>query len=137
MISNSFKIQELVPKHIYEERGDRSWELIDARLIETIDTLKAIFSKGTITINNWLWDGNRNWSCLRTPASPDYSETSQHTFGRAVDMKFSAYDEAYVRNYIIQHPDEFPYVNGIEDFKGMTWVHVDVRNSDTVKVFKG
>ena len=105
MKSKHFKIQELVPEHIYKARGEKSWELLDEKLLKIIDTLKEQFPKGSITINNWLWGGNRNWSGLRTPDSPDYSETSQHTFGRAADMKFSNYDEADVRNYIIQHQD--------------------------------
>ena len=139
MKSKHFKIQELVPEHIYKARGEKSWELLDEKLLKTIDTLKEQFPKGSMTINNWLWGGNRNWSGLRTPDSPDYSETSQHTFGRAADMKFSAYDEADVRKFIINNPEMFPYVKGIEDFKGMTWVHIDVRNTlnDTVSLFNG
>ena len=139
MKSKLFRIQEVVPEHIYNLRGEKAWELIDDRLIQTMDTLKTIFPEGSMTINNWLWGGNRNWSGLRTPDSPDYSETSQHSSGRAFDCVFSDYDEATVRKFIIDNPQMFIHVTGIEDFDGMTWVHVDVRNTADggIRVFKG
>ena len=136
MKSKSFIIQELVPEHIYIKRGEKAWELIDDRLIKMIDVLKAKFPKGTMTINNWKWGGDRMWSGLRTPESKYYSETSQHSFGRAIDCIFSEYSAQKVRTYIIDNPGLFPYITGIEDYNGMSWVHIDVRNSDLVKIFK-
>ena len=136
MISKIFKIQEFVPEHIYLKRGEKAWELIDDRLIITAEALKKAFPLGTMTINNWVWGGDRMWSGLRTLESKYYSETSQHTFGRAIDCIFSEYSAQEVRTYIIDNPELFPYVTGIEDFNGMSWVHIDVRNSDLVKIFK-
>jgi len=134
--STLFKIQEFVPEHIYLKRGEKAWELIDDRLILTAETLKGLFPQGTMTINNWLWAGNRTESGLRTPESKYYSETSQHSFGRAIDCIFSEYSAQEVRTYIIDNPGLFPYITGIEDYNGMGWVHIDVRNSDLVRIFK-
>lgn len=133
MKAKNFIIEELVPKHIFEKRGVRAWEIIDSRLIETIDAIKNAFPNGTMTINNWFWGGNRNFSCLRTTDSKHYSPTSQHALGKAVDAIFSDYDVNEVRKYIINNPLEFPYVKGIE--LDVSWLHIDVRNSDTVKTF--
>jgi len=135
MKAKHFRVEEFVPESLYKVRGEKCWELIDDRLVKTADQLKEKFPEGSMTINNWVWDGNRMWSGLRTAESRWYSPTSQHSFGRAFDAVFSDYDEAEVRRYVIEHPEEFPYVRGVEDFAGMGWVHVDVRNTKHVKVF--
>lgn len=137
MKSKNFKLQEFLPRHVYEERNEKGWQLLDDRLIAVADRLKDKFPLGTMTINNWLWGGNRNWSGLRTPESPYYSPYSQHTFGRAFDAVFSYYKAEDVRKYLIDNKHEFPEITGIENFDGMTWVHVDVRNSDRVLIFEG
>lgn len=136
MKANNFIIQELVPEHIYEKRGEKAWELIDDRLIETLNTIKKRFPAGTATINNWFWRGNREWSGLRTTESKWFSETSQHAFGRAADIIFSEYLAEEVRQDIINNPDIYPHVKGIET--GITWLHIDVRNTidDKVKIFR-
>ena len=134
MISKYFKVQELVPEHIYLARGEKAWELIDDRVISTIDTLKERFPKGTMTINNWLWGGDREWSGLRTSDSPYYSWTSQHSFGRAIDAVFSAYEVEEVRQDIIDNPEVYPYIKGLE--LEVSWLHIDTRNCDKLKVFK-
>ena len=138
MKCEKFVIQELVPEEVYKKRGEKAWELIDPRLITTIDAIKRKFSKGTMTINNYKWGGDRSQSCLRTlsfykSAEKMDSSFSQHKYGRAIDCVFSAYSTDEVRQYIIDNPKEFPYVKGIE--LGTTWLHVDVRNTPIVKTF--
>ena len=133
MKSKYFKAHELVPEHIYNERGLKSWELLDPRLIETIDALKEQFNVGTMTINNYFWNGDRHWSGLRTPGSKYYSETSQHSFGRAIDAVFSDYTAEEVRLYVIDNPKQFPHIKGIE--LGIDWFHCDLRNSNERKMF--
>ena len=134
MTSKYFEIHELVPPHLFEKRGEGCWRFIDERLIATIDTLKEHFSSGTMTINNYKWGGDRVASGLRTPISQYYSETSMHSFGRAVDCIFSNYTAEEVRRYISQHPSFFPYAKGLEDT--VPWLHVDVRNEDELKLFQ-
>ena len=127
MESKYFKVKELVPLNIVNVLNEQVlWNMIDDSLIETIDTLKEVFDKGTITINNYLWGGDRGWSGLRTIGSPYYSKTSMHSVGKAVDCIFSGYDVEEVRQYILDNPDKFPHVGGIE--LGVSWLHVDVRD---------
>ncbi len=133
MKSQFFKIHELIPQHIFSTYKSYAWKFIDPRLIETIDMLKKYFPNGTITINNYYWGGNRKWSGLRTPISPDYSETSQHSFGRAVDCIFSDYDVEAVRQFIISNPALFSHVKGVE--LDVDWLHIDVRNEDYLVQF--
>jgi hypothetical protein len=134
MKSKHFEVHELVPKYLYRVYKDKAWKFIDSRLIETIDILKEHFNLGTMTINNYYWGGDREWSGLRTPKSDYYSETSQHSFGRAIDAVFSHYSASEVRNYIIDNPDKFPYIKGIE--LGVDWLHIDIRNEDYVIMFR-
>ena len=133
MISKHFKIQELVDRVTYEARGEKAWELINPGLIETIDKIKETFPEGTMTINNWEWRGDRQWSGLRTPRSMYYSTYSQHSLGNAIDAVFSHYDVNEVRNYILDNPDEFPNVGGVE--LDVSWLHVDCRNFEGIKTF--
>ncbi len=87
-----------------------------------------------MTINNYHWNGDRQWSGLRTHASMYYSETSQHSFGRAIDAVFSDYTAEEVRLYIRNNLGFFPYIKGIED--DVKWLHIDVRNEDSLVTFK-
>lgn len=133
MKSKHFKLQELVSKEFYGQWGEKGWRFIDPQLILAIDYLKEKFPLGSMTINNWFWDGGYNESGLRTPDCEYYSPTSMHTFGKAADIKFSEYSTESVRQYILSNPDEFPWIRGIE--LGVSWLHIDVRNEDALQAF--
>ena len=129
-----FRIEELVSKELYDlVETDKLWDLFDERLLDTIDAVKEKFPEGSMTINNWLWGGDRDQSGLRTKNSKYYSPTSQHSIGKAVDCVFSDYDNNSVRQYVINNPDEFPYIKGIE--LDVSWCHFDVRSRDKVLLF--
>jgi len=134
MKSKYFKVHELVPKKMYEKYGEKSWRYVDVRLIETIDRLKEHFNLGTMTINNYFWNGDREWSGIRTPDSPNYSYGSQHSFANAFDIVFSHYTAEEVRNYILDNLHEFEYIKGME--LAVSWLHIDVRNEDEIVLFK-
>jgi len=128
-----FTLHELVPPHIMRTRGDKAWQLLDDRLLMTLDRLRDNY--GRITVNNWHWDGDRQWSGLRTPGSPYYSETSQHSFGRAADCTFRDVTAEIVRQDILANIDNktFEFINSIE--LGVAWLHFDVRNCDRILAF--
>lgn len=130
-IPEYFTIQELVPEYVYKERGELAWELLDPLLLETIDVVRRKF--GPATINNWHIGGNRQWSGLRTAASPVGSQYSQHMFGRAADMIFKDTTSDEATMFIMKNQSKFPLITGIELNVG--WLHIDVRNTKGVKVF--
>lgn len=119
-----FKIQELVPRHVWEDRGDKAWELFDSRALETLDTLRETF--GTTIVNTWATGGLRQWSGLRTPESPYGSSYSQHRFGRAFDCIFSKKTAEEVREHVLQNQEDFPHIRGIE--LAVSWFHFDTGN---------
>ncbi len=124
--SKRFQIEELVPENMYRLLHEEVlWRMMDNRLFESIDKLKHMFEDGTITINNWVWGGSRNWSGLRTSDSPYWSPTSMHSKGMAIDAIFSAYSAEEVRQVILENQYELPYIGGIE--MGVSWLHMDLR----------
>ena len=132
MKSKYFKVHEIVPKVLYNKYGEKAWRYVDIRLIETIDKLKEHFSEGSMTINNYKWNGAREWSGIRTSDSPYYSVGSQHSYANALDIVFSEYTAKEVRDYILNNLDEFPHIKGLEV---ATWLHIDVRNEDNIVIF--
>ena len=130
-ICKHFEIHELVPPSVYEKRGQKAWELLDERALITLDTLRDHF--GVCTVNNYHFGGSRKWSGLRTPESPYYSETSQHSLGKAFDCIFKEVTAEEVRQYILSHRSEFPHITGLE--LDVSWLHFDVRNTNPIKVF--
>jgi len=132
MTSKHFKIHELVPKVLYDTYGEKAWRYVDVRLIETIDKLKEVFSDGTMTINNYYWGGNREWSGIRTPDSKYYSVGSQHSYGNALDIVWSEYTAEEVRQYILNNQEEFPHIRRLE--KDVSWCHLDLANTGVKEI---
>ena len=130
-ICEHFKIHELVPQQVYQDRGEKAWELLDERLLITLDQLRKRY--GPMTINNYYWQGDREWSGLRTKDSPYYSPYSQHSFGRAADCLFKKLSAEEVRQNILQYQNEFPEINSVE--LGVSWLHFDVRNCNRIKTY--
>ena len=128
-----FAIHELVPPHVFSERQDKAWQLLDERLLITLDKLRERY--GSITVNNYFWGKDREWSGLRTTDSPYYSPFSQHSFGRAADCLFANVATESVRQEIIDHPDDpdFQLIGSVE--LGVSWLHFDVRNCDRIMAF--
>lgn len=129
-----FAAHELVPESIFNRRGEKSYAVMDDRLLRLIDRLRELFDC-SIKINDWYWGGDRCWSGLRTPDSKYYSPTSQHTFGRAVDMLVSKYDAWTARKMIQEWMEQGLFEDiGVfsitcEEGSGISWVHIDVRNN--------
>lgn len=129
-----FAIHELVPRRIFEARGEKAWQLLDVNALITLDRLREKY--GPITVNNYYWGGEREWSGLRTPNSPFYSLTSQHTYGRAFDCLFAETTADKVRTDLLINPNGLvaEFINTIE--MGTSWLHFDTRNCLRIKTFK-
>ena len=126
--SQWFKIEEYVPPETAAARGEKAWELIDPRLVVVMDIIREELGV-PITINDWLWGGDRCWSGLRLAGSPYYSAYSQHTFGRAVDFLVKGYTADYVRKVIrkLFKQGKLP-VKGLRLELNVGWVHLDLAN---------
>jgi hypothetical protein len=128
-----FSIHELVPPGVFNKRGEKAWELLDDRLLVTLDRLRKKY--GSITVNNYYWGKEREWSGLRTSDSPFYSPFSQHSFGRAADCLFANHPSEKVRQDILANPSDTvnEFIGSIE--LGVSWLHFDIRNCDRIKTY--
>ena len=127
-IPKFFKAYELVPPEIYELRKEKCFELIDVRVLITLDDLRRFF--GPCIVNDWHWGGHFEQSGLRTIDAPEFSPTSQHTFGRAMDCKFEETSADKIRQFVIENRAFFPHITFLED--DVDWFHFDVRNTDQI-----
>lgn len=118
-----FRPEEFFDPVTFHKIKHRPWEMIDDRLVISCDQLREKF--GPITINNWHSGGTREWSGLRVERSPYFSPTSQHSFGRAADCIFKDVTTEKVRRYIIDNPQDFPFITTVE--MEVSWLHFDVR----------
>lgn len=127
-----FKVEEFVSSHVYWTFGPRSIIVMDWRIIKTVVSLREVFDR-PVTINDWVFGGNREYSGFREPNCSIGVTFSQHRFGRAIDclIKNTLADE--VRRYVVNHRRHFPYVTAMED--GVPWVHLDCRTTEGDDIF--
>ncbi len=124
-LSKNFYLDEYVPKDLYDKFSNKTHiltGLIDKRLIESDQALRDHF--GPVNINTWYAGGDRMWSGLRTSDSSYFSQTSQHTYGRASDKIFKNATAQEVREYIKKYWQKLG-VKCIEE--NVSWVHSDIR----------
>jgi len=117
-----------------KHKGNQIWRLMDRRILWTADQLRERFGK--MTINDWLWGGLYHLRGYRDifvdiiESGEDFSLTSQHCFGRAIDYNFEDVTAEEVIQDILSDPwkPEYKYITGLET--GTTWVHNDTRSWD-------
>ena len=121
-----FIIQELVDPKTFQDRGEKSFELLDPYMLWTIDRMRELY--GSITINNWKWGGPYKYSGFRPKHCTEGATYSQHRLGRGFDLKFKDHTPAKVREDIRNEPNknEFKYITCVENDTA-TWLHIDAR----------
>lgn len=129
---HNFIIQELVPPEIYNEMGERAWLMLDPHALISLQKLRD--AKGRIVINGWhLPDGpyaKFKESGLRDPNSTTGAKRSMHKRGCAFDCKPRDCTPKELYDYVMAHPEEFPYINRVEDINDTPgWFHFDTGNS--------
>jgi hypothetical protein len=125
-----YALQELVPPEIFTERGNAAWELLDDRLLITLDQIRKETGH-PIIINNWHEDGPYRESGLCSAGSSVHAKFSQHKYGRGADLKSKGLNAQELHAYILANHEKFPYVTVLENIAFTpTWVHADVRNSN-------
>lgn len=131
-----FKLYELLPKSLYEDE-DTGWELIDERLLRTIDFVRELLGV-PLTVNTWKQGGSRGYSCARTPDCKEYSKGSYHSVRAdrkvmACDMVSNTLTAAEMRKKIKDSADSLPYPIRLEN--GVAWLHVDVAEKTGYKIY--
>ena len=118
--------KQLVPPEVFAERGVKSLELIDDRLLVFIDKLRhnlgvpLTVNNGTSYTQSGLRDVNHYGTYEKMAAS-----YSQHKYGKALDFRSSKMSSREIRKHIIENRELYPEITFME--VGISWVHVDVR----------
>lgn len=128
-----FKIEELVPQYLfkqYEGNPAKLWLLFDDRLLRTADALRTRYGK--MVCNTWFWGGSSHWRGWRPFNAPVGAELSQHKWGRALDLIPMGTMAEHIRQEII----DAPYREWCKEITCLeieiSWLHFDVRNSETL-----
>ncbi len=134
-----FTVQEFVPPEIFNIRGEGALQLIDSRIPQIADQLRAQF--GPVIFNTWHSSslqkkyGRRTESVLRLAGTKTGATFSQHLYGRAGDALFADTSAEEVRKFVLANPSKFPFITALES--GVSWFHFDVRNCTPIMVFAG
>ncbi len=143
-----FAIEELVSRRTFNARGQKAWELLDWRALQTLEWLRE--NLGRATVNNWKWGGVYEQSGLREwefylqlkdvnnddQAKKRYSGSrSQHKFGRGFDVKFADHTAEEVRQWIKENWEDSGFDWAITLEEGVSWLHFDVRNKPKNQVY--
>jgi hypothetical protein len=148
----NFTLPEFVSPEIYSIWGESSANWVHCNAPEEIQKLRDHLGahKGHevfITINDWSWGGNYQYSGVRPPFCPEGAEYSMHKAGAAYDLKFKGctVDEAYT--HIIHNQNLYPHISRIEHLDatrskfgtlGRDWLHLEFckERKGAIYVFK-
>ena len=137
MESKYFEVRELVDSQVYNLLGDHAINLLDPRLIETIDAVRDILGVSLIC-NNWHWGGSRDECGFRSYQSPTGAPRSYHKRGQAVDLISTRMSAAEMREKLEQNKDLLPYPIRIEkwdDYGEISWLHIDLGDTKGNKIY--
>jgi hypothetical protein len=104
-VPHRFDKEELFPRAIIQKRGEAVWELMDNRLLITLDCLSDDF--GPMWCNNWAIGGKLDSCGWRPGDDPDGAILSQHRYGRAADPKPVTNNIDGYERYLQANPKRF------------------------------
>lgn len=126
-----FKLYELLPPSVYKNENE-GWELLDERLLRTIDTIREIMGVPLVA-NTWKQGGTFSQRGFREQNSKTGALRSQHKLGRALDMVSNKLSAEEMREIIKKNAARLPYNIRIEN--GVSWLHVDVKEGNSQKIY--
>lgn len=132
-IRNEFDVRELVCPHTYERWGERSWQFLQADLLEVIRVLRHEILNVPMIVNTWASGGQfdeRGLRCnlcdtVKAKSSTGTLYLSPHPMGAAIDFNTNEYDAEQVRNLIRQNWSKYSSTP-IRLERDVNWVHIDV-----------
>lgn len=122
-ISPHFKIQELVPRSIFEKYGVESTQFISKNIVSALESLRLHFSK-PIYVNDWVSGGKLEYRGFREANCKVGALNSAHKRGMAADINIDGYSSDEVINYLKKNYSKHG-ITMIED-DTPTWVHISV-----------
>jgi hypothetical protein len=125
-LTENFILQEFVPKEIYEKYGETSIRFISEKLPTIAQGVRDYFDK-SVTINDWKWGGNYNYSGFRPSNCGVGATNSAHKRGMAIDVKIKGIDSLEVQENVKKSFDYFNSL-GITSMEEGTvgWTHLSM-----------
>ena len=133
----NFILQEFVSRRVYEDRGERSWELLDEKLLRSLQEIRE-YTGGRVVLNDWYWKGNREYQVFREMEYYGGRSFSQHAFGRAADPRLynsnssgggkMTADESRALILSMKRMGKLEFVTAMEDI--VDWLHIDCRMTE-------
>jgi hypothetical protein len=144
-LNKYFLLAELVPPEVYYKFGEKAKEFLDPALIHILYKIREMIGR-PMTINTWHqdindWSNVEGWDIqkhrfrfrgLRPPECNVGAAYSQHRFGRAADFDVKGWTADETREWIKANAEQLfeeSYITGITLEEGVSWVHLDIRNS--------
>ncbi|MDO9535084.1 MAG: hypothetical protein Q7J85_07070 [Bacillota bacterium] len=129
-----FKIYELVDPVTYKRFGDEAWMFLNPLILMAADGIREYFGV-PVTINNWHWGGEFQWSGLRTVFCTIGGKWSQHRFANAIDCDIKDIPAEEARQRILANQNH-PLLQHITCIEASTnWLHIDSRNiKDRIRI---
>ena len=127
-VSKYFEIEELVPIQVFKMKGINALRYIDKPMLDLLDAIRDYFCCA-IVINDKYRGGTYDASGLRVLGQVDFKQWSDHSAGRAMDIKIAGIDSAEVQKRIKDNKVMFMNkgLTGIEtDTNG--WTHISTAN---------
>lgn len=126
-VPSFFNVKEFVPPEVYSSLGEQSWQVVDPRLVWTMEQIRCYYKK-PVTINNWHTGGKFQYRGFRPR---NYVATSaafgDHYMGRACDFDVAGMTADEFRRQMKMNSGNpmFKYVTVCEE--GINWVHLGIR----------
>ena len=145
-IPKYFEPYELLPPELYtydmyvdESARERAYELIDVKLLITLDIIRGDIIKAPLICNTWYQNGNRKYCGLRPQDCRVGVRESQHKLGKAGDLICAQYSAYQMRQMILDNQHLLPYPIRME--RDVSWLHIDTKDMDykgkKIYLFKG
>jgi hypothetical protein len=135
-LTSHFKVEEFVPREIYNQYGDKSIWFIDSKIVTICDWLRVNLNR-PITINDWHTGGQYNYSGYRPPDCAIGAKLSQHKRGAAADIKVRDMTPVQVAAFIKANYKEL-FKLGLTTIEKDTpsWTHIDTRWTGSPYLFE-
>ena len=116
-----FRIEEFVPKKIFDQYGHKAWRFIDLEIVKSAQHIKNHFKAPTIC-NDWLWGGKMQFRGYRPEWCDIGSKTSLHRLRGALDLTIVGFEPEEVREAIRKNWDKWGIARIEAD---VNWNHID------------
>jgi hypothetical protein len=127
-----FNIKELVDEAVFNKYGEKAWQFIDSKLMESLLVIREGIGK-PMFLNDWSYGGKFDERGLRHNLSDLVATKSRiylsaHMMGKAADFDVHGMKATEVRKWIVDNQDAFPHKIRLErklNGKEISWVHLD------------